>query len=124
MNVVVIKLSSGEEIIARTVSQNSLLVEKNDAPSEYDQAGPWALPTKDLTLEDIRIITIQQVAPGQVGIGFVPWAVGNPDGKITIRANTVAAIYPARKELEDGYLGQTSGLAIAGAGALPPSTRM
>lgn len=117
MKVICLKLASGEELIAQ-VHESSMLAGNDE--TQYADGAVWDLPKSDLILSHVKIITIQPAGQGQVGIGFVPWAVGNPDGKIKIRAEEVACVYQPRIELEKGFLSQTSGIQIAGSGSLMP----
>ena len=92
-DVIALKLSSSEEIIARV--------------SDRDGA------------------TISVTKPMVVGIGpspdnprgpviqMIPWVVSNQDGDIVINTNHVVAETVPHKEIVDGYIQQTTGIAIA-----------
>lgn len=92
--VIHLKLSTGEEIIGIDIS-------------EYR--------SKDLYLEKVRTLSIQQIGRGEVGIGMIPFMVGNPDGKIRIlEAHIVGEPQEETpKNLEDAYLQQVSGISFA-----------
>jgi len=99
--VVHLKLTNGEEIIGKAV---------DTAKSETH-----------LTLEKIRSLTIQATGQGQVGIGMIPFMVGNPDGAIKIPTKHILGepVEDTPKAIEDAYLQQVSGLAFATQGAAP-----
>ena len=110
MKVVCIKLNSGEEIIGRLVETNTVLTSNS---SQYDGAAPWE-PSGNVVVEQVRGITAQPMGANEMGIAFFPWSLGNTDGEFIINLDRSAvSIYPAELNLEDGYLQQTSSLAIA-----------
>ena len=64
------------------------------------------------TIEKARVLATQPGAkPGEITVGLVPWFVGDPDGTIDVsKGHVFARLTKAPKELEKGYLQQTSGL--------------
>lgn len=90
------KLNNGEEIVGR-------LVEEND---EY------------VVLGKIRVMAMQPVGPGQMQVAMIPWTVGMPEGDIKVYRTTIAGEpnEALPKNLEDGYLQNTSGLQLASGG--------
>lgn len=92
--VVAVKLVSGEEIIGGLV------------------------PDGLLTVDRPRMLVMQHQPNGTVGVGMIPWMISNVDGKVTIKPEAVVARVDhddLPKGLVDGYLQQTSGIALAGA---------
>lgn len=78
-----------------------------------------------LVLEKVRALMAQPMGQGQVGLGLVPYMMGNPDGKIKIPLDMIIGdpVEGLPKNLEDTYLQQVSGLTFAtsptaGAGAI------
>lgn len=64
------------------------------------------------TIEKARVLATQPgKEPGQITIGLVPWFMGDPDGTVDVsKAHVFARLMTPPKELEKGYLQQTSGL--------------
>lgn len=110
MKVVCIRLNSGEEIIGRVVDVVEILTDK---PQPFEGTGPWD-PIGNITLEQVRGITAQQISKNEMAIAFFPWSLGNQDGQFTIKLdNCAAAIYPAEGAVENGYLEQTSKIQLS-----------
>lgn len=88
-----LKLTSGEEIIGK-------LVKSED---------------NHVILSSIRTLIMQPVGPGQVQIGMIPWMAGMQDGDVRIHRDRILGepVSDVSKQLEDGYLQQTSGIQIA-----------
>lgn len=98
MATVILKLVSGEEIIAKIVEEMETT----------------------LVLESARSLLVQPTGPGQMGIAMLPWMATNPDGEVDIRLQDIMVRSDdVPKQLEDGYLQQTSGIAIAAANDAP-----
>ena len=87
------KLANGEEIVGR-------LIEEDDT---------------HVVLTKVRSMAVQPVGPGQMQVAMIPWTVGTPDSNIRIsRAHILGEpVEPLPKQLEDGYLQNTSGLQLA-----------
>ena len=127
MNVICIKLSSGEELIARVAQQSTTLYGSSiQTPQPYVPGQTWPLPEQDLVVESAMILGVHQVAQNQAGITFSPWAIGNQDGAICINRQHVTAIYQPVKELEEGFISQTTGIAMPSNSSVfkSPATRM
>ena len=92
----IFKLVTGEEVIAKALS----------SPSE---PGSW-------TLKNPRVLVAQPTGNGQMGIAMIPWIVAAPDHSVKIREKDIVGdpISNLPKQVEDGYLSQTSGIALAG----------
>lgn len=92
-DVIALKLSSSEEIIARV----------------SDRDGATISVTKPMVVgigpspDNPRVPVIQ----------MIPWVVSNQDGDIVINTNHVVAETVPHKEIVDGYIQQTTGIAIA-----------
>lgn len=71
----------------------------------------------DITSYIVRrphILRFQQVAPGQVGLAFVPWTLANPTiDRMTIPVEAVILTFSPDENVEKQYLEQTTGLALA-----------
>jgi|TARA_R110000803_G_scaffold191014_1_gene253665 hypothetical protein len=81
-----LKLSSGEEIVAR-------LVEENDT---------------QFTLKKPMVLIM-----GAEGLGLAPYMFSvNPDNKFVLRANSVSCVSKTQDEISKQYVATTSGIAI------------
>jgi|TARA_B110000285_G_scaffold179027_1_gene201514 hypothetical protein len=81
-----LKLSSGEEIVAR-------LVEENDT---------------QFTLKKPMVLIM-----GAEGLGLAPYMFSvNPDNKFVLRANSVSCVSKTQDEISKQYIATTSGIAI------------
>jgi hypothetical protein len=81
--------------------------------------------TPKFELEDVHLLQLQQVAPGQIGVTFLPWILGDFKAKITIEGAHVMTSYVPTKNLEDMFVQATSNIALAK--SLPqagPNTRI
>ena len=69
-------------------------------------------------MEKVRALMAQPVGQGQVGIGMVPYLMGNPDGPVQFRNDMIIGVPlgDTPKNLEDGYLQQVSGITFATSG--------
>ena len=94
-----LKLIGGEEILG-TVDE------------EYGELEGFVI------LTNVRSLMAQSLGQGQVGLGMVPYMMGNPNATIKIPQDMVIGepISDIVKELEDQYLQQVSGLTFATAG--------
>lgn len=97
MEVIAIKLTNGEELIARCVNA-----------VEYSSGH-----TATLTIEMPRVIGLQETAQG-MGLGFMPYTLANPDATMTITNAHFIAVYPPKPEIEKAYLSQTSKIKLMG----------
>ena len=90
MTVIGIRLITGEELIARCKNIGG-----------------------DLEVEMARVIGLQETPQG-VGLGFMPWTLGNPDSTVMIKGEHVIATYTPKAEIEKAFLSQTSKIALMG----------
>lgn len=97
-DIVLYKLVSGEEIIAKKVNEQ----------------------TDYVILENVRTLMIQPTGNGQMGIALIPWLAGSPDGEVHIDRSKIIGrpVQGVHKNLEDAYLQQTTGIQLAGAPGL------
>ena len=110
MKVICIRFTSGEEVIGKLVEGRHL----SDAHS-YQGTGPWE-PTGNVVLSTVRGVTFQPMGKNQVGIAFIPFAIGNTDVDLMFKLdNCAVAVYPPSSDLEKGYLEQTTGISLAAA---------
>ena len=99
------KIVGGEELVAevvREVTNGSVL---SSTPAEVTA----------YVLKRPNVLRFQPVAPGQLGLAFVPWTLSNPDIlEITLPAKSLIAdpFEPAHR-VEQQYLEQTSGIDLS-----------
>lgn len=93
--VLLMKLVSGEEVIGKEVEEKD----------------------NKIVLSDVRVIVAHPGPNGQMAVGMIPWMVGAPESNIEIDKSRIMGIPAGEipKQLEDGYLQQTSGIAFASA---------
>lgn len=88
------KITSGEEIIGRFEE------EKDDV----------------VILSTVRLMTLQRDEnTNQTMVAMVPWMLGAPDSKLAINKRSIVGEVSGTlsKNLEDGYLHQTTGIALS-----------
>lgn len=98
-DVITIKLSNGDELIARFAS----------------------LTDSHVTItKPMLMVLAQDPRSGQPAIQIVPfWMVGaDKDGKYPINRNHVLCMVKANAEAAKGYMAQTTGLTLPGAGII------
>lgn len=90
-DVMVVKLSTGEELVARyTNEEDSFVLDK-----------PHML--------------MQVPGPNnQIGFGFAPWMMAGDIDKVSISKNWIVTSVPAKSEISDMYLQQVTGLSLGG----------
>ncbi len=89
--VIALKLSSGEEIVARVEGVD------ND---KY-------------TLDRPQMLGVARAEDGSLVIQMVPWLASNQDGNCVVYKTHVVAEIEPHAELEKGYLSKTSGIQLA-----------
>lgn len=96
-NIVLYKLSTGEEIIARI-------------EEERDSA---------IVLSSVRTIMIQPTGDGRIGIALMPFMAGAADNKIRVYTRSIVSVTDDEipKQIEDMYLQQTSGIDLSSGAA-------
>lgn len=91
MSIVLMKLCSGEEIIADEVY--------GELSAKYKRP---------------RVLQVMQQQNGQMGAALVPWMIADQDGTFPIDAIHIITKVDAPSEIEKVYLQQTSGIALTG----------
>ena len=91
IEVKVLKMISGEEVIARTKSEDTLVI--LDKPLLLTQ-----LPDPS--------------QPGRMAFGLVPWIISAVEEDTVVSVDHIIAQLPAKPEIEKMYLSQTSGLSL------------
>ena len=89
--VYVLKLKSGEELIARIDSENEE-------------------PT--IVLDQPMGIQVMMQPQGKPGFAMIPWMMASDDKKFTIDSNEVLTKGKARNEMEKQYLSAVTGLSL------------
>tara|TARA_B110001454_G_scaffold162582_1_gene152129 strand:- start:183 stop:488 length:306 start_codon:yes stop_codon:yes gene_type:complete len=88
-DVVSIKLSSGEEMIARLDQESG---------------------------DEVTVVKPYILVAAQKGVALAPYMFTvNPDAKIKLKINNVICIVKSAKDAEDMYIKQSTGIAIASA---------
>jgi hypothetical protein len=88
-----IKLASGDELIARVIDDQDV--------------------TDALVLKDVYTIGLQQVAPNEVGVGMMPWLVGNHTAIVNVSYAHIVTTYAPNNQLSKAYLEKVTGLVLA-----------
>ena len=91
IEVKVLKMISGEEILARTKSENTLVI-----------------LNKPLLLTQMP----DPSQPGRMAFGLVPWIISAVEEDTVVSVDHIIAQLPAKSEIEKMYLSQTSGLSL------------
>lgn len=98
------KLIGGDEIVAEVVGvkRGNVLTESTTSPiTEYMVRRP-------------HILQFQPVAPGKVGLAFVPWTLSNPTiERMQLPASAVILTFSPSENVEKQYIEQTSGIQLA-----------
>ncbi len=81
------KALNGEEIIAKLIEETE---------TEY-------------TIEKARVLTMQQVQPGKLGLALIPWYLGAPDGTVDVsKAHVFSRLQTIPMQFAKDYLNQTT----------------
>ena len=106
--VLAFKLVGGEEVVA------DVLEEKRDAALLVEARLGYNGEVTSYVVRRPHILRFQPIAPNQIGLAFVPWTLSNPEiDKLEIPAKAVLLTYTPSANVEQQYLEQTSGLALA-----------
>lgn len=66
-----------------------------------------------------QVLQFQPVAPGKMGLAFVPWLLSNPElDVVDVPVSVLPLVFPTAAEVERQYLTQMSGIQIAAAGSI------
>ena len=85
MDVISIKLTSGEELVTEYAGESS----------DY------------LVINRPRSLVMQSTAQG-INLTFMPYALSNPDAELSVPKKAIAAIFKPTPDIEKGYLIQVS----------------
>ena len=106
MKVLCLKLTTGEDLICK-ISSNIL------TEGQLFNTKPYSVPKGQVTLEDVLVLSVQQVSPTQTGMMLIPWQLGDYEAPVTADLSSfVIAIYAPTVQVEEAYLKQTSKLAL------------
>lgn len=107
MKIIVVKLTTGDEVIGKLVEQ------KADVDVQIGRNGEY------IRIESARTLVMQQAEGGQIGLGMMPFmpSTDNPstDSESDVKIYTkfiVAEPENVPKDLEDAYVRSTSKIAI------------
>jgi hypothetical protein len=107
MTILCIKMKTGEDVIARVDAPTTFGAESSTAKM-LDETPP-RMCDGDVTIDEPRVITLQEVPGGRMALALVPYLMGDHETKMIVNLKDAAVgIYKARKEIEDSYLAQTS----------------
>lgn len=87
---VLIKLSSGEELVAESISQEDT---------------HWILKSP-------RMLIMQPTGQGQMGIAIVPYSAGAPDGEHLVYTSHIVSTVRVPDKLEKAYIENVSNIQI------------
>lgn len=107
--VLAFKLIGGDEVVAEVTE-----IVRNNVQMLTESVSS-AGPIVSYTVRRPHVLRFQPVAPGQIGLAFVPWVLSNPEiNSVTIPVEALLIPpFEASKNVEDQYLQQTSGIALA-----------
>lgn len=86
MDIVILKLSSGEECIAKKVDQNKY--------------------------KSMRTFSVIQDHTGNIKAGLIPWLMSNPDAEVVINHDHIVVETKAPLDVEKSYLQNISGISL------------
>ena len=87
----VLKMISGEEVIARIKSENNLMI-----------------LNKPMLLTQVS----DPAGSGRMGLGFVPWILSAVEEDVVVSVDHIITQLSVKPEIEKMYLSQTSGLSL------------
>ena len=91
IEVKVLKMISGEEVIARIKSENNLMI-----------------LNKPMLLTQMP----DPAGSGRMGLGFVPWILSAVEEDVVVSVDHIITQLSVKPEIEKMYLSQTSGLSL------------
>jgi len=114
MKIICIKLTTGEDIIAKATESplSSVGINLDDLLQEGQ-------PLKSLAvvLTDTRVVGFHPLGKG---LAIMPWTLGNQDVKLSVDLKDIAiAVYAPDPELEKIYMQQTTSIALASPSQMP-----
>lgn len=87
MNTIGLKLSNGDELLARV--------------------------TPDNTYSHVYVIGMQQAPDGRVGMGLIPYITSNQDVAVNINPAHIVCTFELDSAINKSFLERTSGIALA-----------
>lgn len=100
MNIIVLKLASGEEIIGRVINSY------NDVASNFELESTVAL-------EKVRVVAPIQHQDGRIQVSLVPYVFSNIDTVVQINTAHIVGVPKAPSaDMEKSYTEQTSSIAL------------
>lgn len=100
------KMVGGDEIVTEVIEEIS------NSSSVSD--GLFTSTVATYVVRRPHILQFQQVAPGQLGLAFVPWTLSNPGiERLEIPASAVLVSFDPADKVERQYLEQTSGISLS-----------
>jgi len=104
-NILTFKMVSGEEVVAAIVEEVG--------PSVLTEGGAKTKIVEYIVRRPHMLRMLPNGA-GSVGLAFVPWTLSNPEiEQLVIPAAAVLLTYSPAKHVENQYIEQTSGIALA-----------
>jgi len=91
MKTIALKLSTGEELIARVISDT----------------------TDYVIVSHARVVGLHQDSQGRVGVGMTEYSLTNTDAEVKIYNQHIVCKYETSSEAERSYITATSGIALA-----------
>ena len=106
LQIICIKLTSGEDLIARIKSMPL-------TAADPFATAPYSIPQGEVVLEQVRVISLQPVSRTEMGISLIPYLLADYDAPVRIDlVRHAVAVYKASTSLENSYLQQTSPLEL------------
>lgn len=108
--VLTFKMMSGEEVVAEVVEE----IRETQTTLLEGGLRRESNPIVAYKLRRPHILRFQQVAPGQIGLAFIPWTLANPTiDTLEVPTKMIGLVYEPGNHTEEQYLQQTSGLTLA-----------
>lgn len=117
--VVCLKLTSGEELIAKLADDQSISPDGTEVLTVSKMFPEDKKASNLVRISEPLVVGMQPVGKNQIGVGFMPWAIGNTGTNVvfSIRMEALVCVpYIASLDLERGYLQQVSGIDLSGSG--------
>lgn len=87
MNTIGLKLSNGDELLARVTSSGSY--------------------------SHVYVVGMQQTPDGRVGMGMLPYITSNQDVEVTINPDHIVCTFELDVQIQKSFLQKTSGIALS-----------
>ena len=105
--VLAFKMINGDEVVATVVNKT---VQLNEDSSHNDNSyNVKNYIIKSYIVTKPHILKFQPIAPGQVGLTFVPWTLSNPEiVELAIPASAVILTFSPSDKVKSQYISQMS----------------